>query len=768
MPVPVGAVLTQSGGTLAGAGTLSVAGSLAWSFGTQTGAGTTRILPGASLALTSASTKTLQGGRTLRNEGTTTWENGPIVLWAAPAGLRTVIDNAGLFEVRSDFDVSETGGIGDSVFPLIRNTGTFSKTAGGGETQISSSVTFDNDGTVAADSGTLSLLGGGSATGSFAGTAAGTLVRFATGSYTLENGASLSGRVELGSGTLTIPGGTTVPVPVGAVLTQSGGTLAGVGTLSVAGSLAWSLGTQTGAGTTRILPGASLALTSASTKTLQGGRTLRNEGTTTWENGPIVLWAAPAGLRTVIDNAGLFEVRSDFDVSETGGIGDSVFPLIRNTGTFSKTAGGGETQISSSVTFDNDGTVAADSGTLDLGELASFSAASHTLSRGTYLVSSTLQFGGADIFTNAAKVVLDGPASKIVDQSGADALRHFATNASAGDFTIANGKILTTTGAFANSGTLTVGLDSTFTSTGDYNQTAGTTRLATATSNLTATAAAVNVTGGSLTGVGTAGPSVNAIGGEVSPGLSPGILHASGAYAQSASGALRVEIGGTTAGTQFDQLQVAGAATLSGTLRVDTVGGFVPAAGDRFRIVTAGQRSGEFLSLSGADIGGGRAYTAEYDATGVTLVVSNVSLSIGDAQVTEGDGGTAEATFTVTLATPRTVPVSVQYATVDGTAASADYTASSGTLTFAPGETEKTVSVSVKGDTLDEDDETFFVNLSTADQCGDREGSGGRHDRRRRPAPVALDLRRARDRGEQRHGGRGLQRHPCAAAAAGR
>ena len=126
------------------------------------------------------------------------------------------------------------------------------------------------------------------------------------------------------SGTLTLSGGSlaltdTANDSNATTLTQSGGTLAGVGTLSVAGSLTWSFGTQTGAGTTRILPGASLALTSASTKTLQGGRTLRNEGTTTWENGPIVLWAAPAGLRTVIDNAGLFEVRTDFDVSETGG-----------------------------------------------------------------------------------------------------------------------------------------------------------------------------------------------------------------------------------------------------------------------------------------------------------------------------------------------------------------------------------------------------------------------------------------------------------------
>src|SRR5262249_36379119 len=57
--------------------------------------------------------------------------------------------------------------------------------------------------------------------------------------------------------------------------------------------------------------------------------------------------------------------------------------------------------------------------------------------------------------------------------------------------------------------------------------------------------------------------------------------------------------------------------------------------------------------------------------------------------------------------------VTVQYATADGTAsAGSDYQATSGTLTFAPGETSKTIAVSVIGDIIDESDETFSVNLS--------------------------------------------------------
>jgi hypothetical protein len=58
--------------------------------------------------------------------------------------------------------------------------------------------------------------------------------------------------------------------------------------------------------------------------------------------------------------------------------------------------------------------------------------------------------------------------------------------------------------------------------------------------------------------------------------------------------------------------------------------------------------------------------------------------------------------------------VKVNFATQNGTAGSGDYNATAGTLTFNPGETQKTVSVTIKGDTKVEGNETFFVNLSNA------------------------------------------------------
>ncbi|MCL4297229.1 MAG: DNRLRE domain-containing protein [Anaerolineae bacterium] len=91
------------------------------------------------------------------------------------------------------------------------------------------------------------------------------------------------------------------------------------------------------------------------------------------------------------------------------------------------------------------------------------------------------------------------------------------------------------------------------------------------------------------------------------------------------------------------------------------------------------------------------------------------SLSINDVTVTEGDTGTVNAVFTISLSAASAQTVTVNFATANNTAtAPADYTATGGTLTFAPGVTSQPVTVLVQGDLLDEPDETFFVNLSGA------------------------------------------------------
>ena len=90
-------------------------------------------------------------------------------------------------------------------------------------------------------------------------------------------------------------------------------------------------------------------------------------------------------------------------------------------------------------------------------------------------------------------------------------------------------------------------------------------------------------------------------------------------------------------------------------------------------------------------------------------------LSINDVTVNEGNSGTTPAVFTVTLSGSTSLPVTVNYATADGTGkAGVDYQSTTGTLTFAPGETTKSITVQVIGNTVKQSDRTFLVNLSGA------------------------------------------------------
>ncbi|WP_217427456.1 Calx-beta domain-containing protein, partial [Sphaerotilus uruguayifluvii] len=97
-------------------------------------------------------------------------------------------------------------------------------------------------------------------------------------------------------------------------------------------------------------------------------------------------------------------------------------------------------------------------------------------------------------------------------------------------------------------------------------------------------------------------------------------------------------------------------------------------------------------------------------------------LSIDDVVVNEGSG---TATFTVTLTGATTQTTTVAFKTQDGTAtAGADYTAVAGTVTFAPGETTKTIVVPILNDTVYEGAETFNVILSTPTNAVIADGSG--------------------------------------------
>ena len=97
-----------------------------------------------------------------------------------------------------------------------------------------------------------------------------------------------------------------------------------------------------------------------------------------------------------------------------------------------------------------------------------------------------------------------------------------------------------------------------------------------------------------------------------------------------------------------------------------------------------------------------------------TIVDDEPRISIGDVSKTEGaKGKTTLFTFTVTLSAAYDQAVTMSFQTVNGSATTAgkDYVAKTGTLTFAPGETTKTITIVVTGDSTKESDEVFYLDL---------------------------------------------------------
>jgi len=126
------------------------------------------------------------------------------------------------------------------------------------------------------------------------------------------------------------------------------------------------------------------------------------------------------------------------------------------------------------------------------------------------------------------------------------------------------------------------------------------------------------------------------------------------------------------------------------------------------------------------------------------------TISIGNAEATEVTTGTTSARFTVSLSQAATAPVTVAYATQDSSAtAGHDYTATSGTLTFAPGITSMAITVPILNDLAVDGDETFYVNLSGAANAalGVSRATGTIHDAVPPPANNAVTFKVADDWG---------------------
>jgi hypothetical protein len=153
------------------------------------------------------------------------------------------------------------------------------------------------------------------------------------------------------------------------------------------------------------------------------------------------------------------------------------------------------------------------------------------------------------------------------------------------------------------------------------------------------------------------------------------------------------------------------------------------AAGETARTLTIqvkGDTRGEpdetfFVNLQYAE----NAVIAKSQGVGTILSDDPPEISINDVSITEGNTGSKTATFTVSLSAIARGEITLSYATANGTAvAGSDYQPVSGTLTFAPGESSKSITVLVNGDRLAEPNETFFVNLSNPLNATIADGQG--------------------------------------------
>jgi hypothetical protein len=276
--------MTLSGGTLTGTGHLTATGVMTWTGGTMGGAGVTTLAPGAALYLPLGGGRTLD--RVLSNYGVIVWQNGGLL------GGGHIINQAG-----SALDARPASA--NSLYPDLTIS------AGAVLTISSNNVNslhgaFTNTGVVNILSGTLSVRGGGVSSGDCLIAAGATLdVSAYDHAFVSEGEISGAGRVYLSSGDLVINGERTAPGSlemVGGILwlhkpmsaTQvdfSSGVLTGTGDLTVTQVMTWAGGVMGGAGAMTIVPGATLTWQSVYGGTLD--RTLNNQGTIHWKQGPV-------------------------------------------------------------------------------------------------------------------------------------------------------------------------------------------------------------------------------------------------------------------------------------------------------------------------------------------------------------------------------------------------------------------------------------------------------------------------------------------------
>jgi hypothetical protein len=606
----------------------------------------------------------MTGGAVITNRAGALFEAQSALTITAQGGACR-FDNAGTFRKSLD---SGTLTFSASSFSTLafNNYGAVDLQAG----TLQCNGSFFNPGSVTLSAGTTNRLsGGGSGNGTFSAPAT-ALVEWNGSSFTLDPGAQLngSGLYRFLSVTLTCNAALAVAnLDVG----SPGPFLTGSGIITVSNLMNWTSGTMTGSGRTIIAPAATLKMIVNPSQLVLTGRVLENGGTILASgSGGIVL----TGGAVITNRAGaLFEAQSAITITAQGGA-----CRFDNAGTFRKSLDSGTLTFNvsfSTLAFNNYGAVDLQTGTLQCNG-SFFNPGSVTLSAGT---TNRLSGGGSGNGTfsapatalvewNGSSFTLD-PAAQL---NGSGLYRiNGATLVCNSDLAVANLDL-------PNANTILTGpalimVNNLMNWTGGWMSGSGRTVITPgATLNLAnpgtvILSSRVLENGGTILETGAGGISMqtgaiitnrtgalfdqqNAVlisyanGGtcrfdnagtfrkSLSAGTSTfnapiainnyglmdlqrGILAANGGYNISSGSSLSCALGGTSAGTGYAQLQVAGTVTLNGALSVGLTNGFLPTLNDTFSVLTAGTRSGTFASFS-------------YPSNQFTMQLSNAANSV--------------------------------------------------------------------------------------------------------------------------------------------
>lgn len=364
-------------GTMSGDATVNVNGLFTFTSGTVTGSGQVNANGGA--LFTGADIKFVDNGGKLGLLGNSAWDNGTIRL---NSGGNLTIAGGVTFTATGNNTINFTAG----AIPAFMNAGTFRKMTGSGTTTIGNNVPFTNSGAVDVQSGTLSINGGGTSTGSFHAESGATL-QFGAGTFSIASGAGMTG-----TGTTAINGGTVnfniASYPISTALNLISGTLGGAGSAEANGLFTFSGGIVSGP-----VNGNGGVLLTVGDKFINAGGVLGVRSAGTWDAGNIMV----NGGSLSISSTGVLSATGNDSIQRTAG-GAGTFS---NAGTFRKSTGTGTTAISN-LNLTNSGMVEVQTGTLAVNNSTVFT------NNGTVKVQGgTLAINSSSTFANSGTGTVD-------------------------------------------------------------------------------------------------------------------------------------------------------------------------------------------------------------------------------------------------------------------------------------------------------------------------------------------------------------------------